>query len=326
MKIQIKQAKAYIRQTLSKYGYNPKEKEKISEVILYAALRESSQGFPKLFGWHIERDEKAKTPVFTKVTSSIGLYDSKRNNSMYVCNLATDELFDMVKKNGLSLIGIYNNNNSSGAIGYYTKKLASKGYVAMMFSSADPIGGIAPPNSKTGVFGSNPLSISIPYNNTDITLDMSTAKFTWGDLVKALNENEKLKTGYAYDNKGKMTTDPQKAMTGTVTAFDGAHKGLGLSFMIQIIAGSLVGSVYEQSDETCDYGSLMLAIDPKKLSGQSFLESQIRKIISAYRHEGGRKVRLPGERGDSTAKKNLKAGSVEISEELLEKIKKVINL
>ena len=139
MKIPIKQAKIYINKTLLRYGYSSAEVDKISEVVLYAALRGSSQGLPKLFGWHIEKDENAGTPVFTKITSSIGRYDAKRNNSMYVCNLATDELLRIVEKKGLGLIGIYNNNNSSGAIGYYTKKLASKGYVAIMFSSADPL-------------------------------------------------------------------------------------------------------------------------------------------------------------------------------------------
>ncbi len=262
MKISIKQAKNYIGKALSVRGYTSNEVSKISEVVFYAVLRGSSQGFPKLFGWHIEKDEKAGNPVFKKATSSIGRYDAMRNNSMYVCNLATDELQSMVKENGLGLIGIYNNNNSSGAIGYYTKKLASKGYVAIMFSSADPIGGIAPPGSKSGVFGSNPLSISVPFQNSDITLDMSTAKFTWGDLVQALNTDTTLEVGFAYDSEGKPTTNPKKTMSGTVAAFDGAHKGLGLAFMIQIIAGALVGSIYEQSDEACDYGSLMLAFDP----------------------------------------------------------------
>ncbi len=325
MKVSIKQAKVYIRKTLSIHGYNSAEVSKISEVILYAALRGSSQGFPKLFGWHIEKDERAGAPIFKKVTPAIGRYNAKRNNSMYVCNLATDKLLEMVVGNGLGLIGIYNNNNSSGAIGFYTKKLASKGFIGIMFSSADPIGGIAPPNSKAGVFGSNPLAISVPYKNSDITLDMSTAKFTWGDLVQALNTGSSLDVGFAHDSEGKSTTDPKKAMDGTVAAFDGTYKGLGLAMMIQIIAGALVGSVYEQSDETCDYGSLMLALDPRKLSGQKFLEEQISKVITIYKKEGGKNIYLPGEKGDSVAESNLTDGTIEIPEELLKKIQEFVS-
>lgn len=324
MKITIKQSKSYINKVLLKYGYNQREVDKISEVILYAALRESSQGFSKLFGWHIERDKMAKSPSFKRNTPTMGRFDAKRNNGMYVCNLATDKLLSIVAKNGLGIVGVYNNNNSSGAIGYYTKKIAAKGYVAIMFSSADPIGGIAPANSKAGVFGSNPLSISIPYRKSDITLDMSTAKFTWGDLVRALNSGTKLESGYAYDENGRATTDPKKVMEGTVAAFDGSHKGLGLAFMIQIIAGALVGSVYEQNEETCDYGSLIIALDPKKFSGQKFLESQIEKIIDVYKKSGKGEIFIPGEKGDAIAGNNLKTGLVEIPEDLLNRIKKTI--
>jgi len=62
------------------------------------------------------------------------------------------------------------------------------------------------------------------------------------------------------------------------------------------------------------------------LSGQKFLESQVEKMINVYKKEGGENTCLPGESGDMIAKNNLKADSVEISEEVLDKIKKFINL
>jgi len=46
MQITIFQAQSLIDQVLSKHGYNEIEREKISEVVMYAVLRQSSQGFP----------------------------------------------------------------------------------------------------------------------------------------------------------------------------------------------------------------------------------------------------------------------------------------
>jgi LDH2 family malate/lactate/ureidoglycolate dehydrogenase len=190
-----------------------------------------------------------------------------------------------------------------------------------MMASADPIGGIAPKGRMLGVFGTNPLSISIPYKRGDITLDMSTAKYTWGDLISADTQHKKLEKGFAFDKTGEETTNPREAMKGTVNSFDGSYKGLGLAFMIQILAGALVGSTYEQNDETCDYGSLIMAIDPERLGGMSFMQSQIEKMVHALKNDStDDSIFLPGEQGDMRYKNNLKSGTIPIDVELLAKI------
>ncbi|OIN88888.1 hypothetical protein COX59_04095 [Candidatus Beckwithbacteria bacterium CG_4_10_14_0_2_um_filter_47_25] len=325
MKISIEKATLLIKETLKKHGYSPEEIEKIEAVIFYAVLKNSTQGMSKLFSWHIEKDPLAKRPIFEKTSGVIGRFDAQRNNSMYVCSLALEPLIKMAKNEGVGVIGVYNNSSSSGALGYYTSQIAKKGLVGIMFSSADPIGGIAPKGSKQGVFGSNPLSIAIPYKNSAITLDMSTAKYTFGDLVTASINKQKLEPGYAFDSSGIMTQDPQEAMNGTVTAFDGSFKGLGLAFMIQVIAGTLVGSVYNQSDSQCDYGSLMIAIDPEKLGGVNFINEQVEKLIKVYKNSGEiGQIFIPGEKGQLTAEANKKNNSIIITEELMNKITKFI--
>ena len=325
MKISIEKATLLIKETLKKHGYSPEEIEKIEVVIFYAVLKNSSQGMSKLFSWHIEKDPLAKQPTFIKTSKTIGRFNAQRNNSMYVCSLALEPLIGMAKSDGVGIIGVYNNNNSSGALGYYTSQIAKKGLVGIMFSSADPIGGIAPKGSKLGVFGSNPLSIAIPYKNSAITLDMSTAKYTFGDLVTASINKQKLEPNYAYDSSGKMTQDPQEAMNGIVTSFDGSFKGLGLAFMIQVVAGALVGSVYNQSDSQCDYGSLMIAIDPEKLGGVKFINEQAGKLIKVYKNSGEMgQIFIPGEKGQITAEANKKNNSIFITEELMSKITKFI--
>lgn len=322
--IQINEAKKMAQQVLIKHGYNQHEAEVIGDVLIYGSLRESSQGLNKLFGWHAQKDPNAKEPKFETTSEIIMRCNANRNSGAYANSLAIEQILPRVKKLGIAVVGVYNFNSSSGAISYYTKRLAESGYVGIMFASADPIGGIAPIGRAVGVFGTNPLSISVPYKNGDITLDMSTAKYTWGDLVNADMEGKSLTAGFAFNNRGEPTTDPKEAMEGTVGPFDGSYKGLGLALMIQILAGGLVGSVYAQSDEKCDYGSLIIAIDPKKLAGQSFLEEQMEKLILTYKHGSNGEIFLPGEKGDRNYKLNSKRMSVSLSQELIDKMKNII--
>lgn len=321
IKVGVAEIKDLLNKVLLKQGYMEKEAEVIAKVILFGALRESSQGLNKLFSWHANKTKGAKVPQILRVTGSVAKCDASRNSGMYANVLATEYLIQELKENGIFVVGVTNFNSSSGQLCYYTKAIAQAGYVGIMFASADPVGGIAPMGRKLGVFGTNPLSISVPYKGRDLTLDMSTAKYTWGELVKADIEGRSLEPGFAYDKDGEPTQDPKEAMNGSVSAFDGTYKGIGLAFMIQIIAGGLVGSVYEQSDELCDYGSLIVGIDPQNLGGLEFMEAQISKIVSAYKNGKGGEVFLPGERGDLRYLTNVKNGTISIDSELYNRIK-----
>lgn len=318
MRILLSQAQDLATKILSQHGYSAEEAEVIAEVIIFGSLRESSQGMNKLFGWHAQKDALAKEPTFTQKSQSLSICNAQRNSGMLANVLATDKVIKLVAENGLAAVGVANFNNSSGPLNFYTKKISQAGYIGIMFASADPIGGIAPEGFTTGVFGTNPLSISVPFKGNDITLDMSTAKYTWGDLLATDIAGESLVPGYAFDENGVSTTNPKEAMKGTVASFDGSHKGFGLAFMIQILAGALVGSVYEQDDEKCDYGSLLIALDPQKLGGQDFVDMQVEKMVSAVKADPD--ILLPGERGDARYAENMKQGTIPIDDELYKKI------
>ncbi|KXK27621.1 MAG: Ureidoglycolate dehydrogenase (NAD(+)) [candidate division WS6 bacterium OLB20] len=199
MKITIPQTQQVIDAVLASYGYSLEERGAIGDVILYGALSGSSQGLPKLFGWRIERDPTADKPAVEHTSATTVRVDGRRNNSMYACSIALREAELTAREHGMAAVAVYNTDNSSGPIGYYTSALASKGFAGIMFSSADP--GLAPAGSRRPVFGTNPLAISLPYRQSSITLDMSTASYTWGDLVAHEISGSPLKDGHAFDSR-----------------------------------------------------------------------------------------------------------------------------
>lgn len=322
MEIKIEDAKELSLKVLAKYGYTQSESETITNSLIWAQKRGSSQGLNKLFGWRIQKRSESKEPSVEKPTESSILINSELGNHIVACNFAIEEITVRIKDKSIFLIGVKNTDNSAGALGYYTEKLAKAGYVGIMMSAADP--GVVAFGGKTPVFGTNPISIAVPTNNEPILLDMSTAALTWGDLVKYDNESKSLPEGLAFDGEGNPTTDPKKAMDGWVTTFDKSYKSSGLALMIQILAGPLVGSVYSKDYNFCHYGSLIIAINPGAFGNKdTFLErvgAMIKEIKESDKATGFSEIQIPGERGYKSAKKASENETIEISQELLNKI------
>ncbi len=327
MVIKIVEARELSLKVLAKYGYTPGESEVITNSLIWAQKRGSSQGLNKLFGWRIKKRTEAKEPSVEKITDSSILINAKLGNHIVACDFAIKETVDQIKDKSIFLIGVKNTDNSAGALGYYTEQLAGKGLVGIMMSAADP--GVVAYGGKTPVFGTNPISIAVPTIDDPILLDMSTAALTWGDLVKYDNESKPLPDGLAFDSVGNPTTDPKSAMDGWVTTFDKSYKSSGLALMIQILAGPLVGSIYSKDYNQCQYGSLIIAINPEAFGDKNTfierVETMIKEIKESEKAVGFSDLQFPGERGYSISKQSTDNNATEISTELYEKIINFLN-
>jgi LDH2 family malate/lactate/ureidoglycolate dehydrogenase len=307
---------------LQKYGYTTNEAQEITNLLLWAEKRGSSQGFSKLFGWRIKKELEAKSPSIEKNTGNMTLINANQNSHIVACNLGVTELLKNMKSSYSCTIGVKNAVNSCGALGYYTEQIANAGYVGIMISAADP--GVAPYGGTQAVFGTNPLSIAIPYKPHPILLDMSTANLTWGDLLKAEKEGIQLPKDSAYDIEGNFTTDPTKAMDGCVMSFDKSFKGSGLSLMIQILAGPLIGNKYSINHIDCQYGSLLMAINPAFFGTDNSLEVELKKMVSEIKNSRKdsktSEILLPGELGYRNPDKLNNQEYLEINDALYEQI------
>jgi uncharacterized oxidoreductase len=102
----------------------------------------------------------------------------------------------------------------------------------------------------------SPLAIGIPVQNAaPIILDMSTATVAEGKVLVAFQSGKQLPEGALIDSAGNPAVDPWHLYgdvpegevpkpslgTGAITAF-GLHKGSGLNFMMEMLAGALTGS------------------------------------------------------------------------------------
>ena len=77
------------------------------------------------------------------------------------------------KDRGFGIVGTYGSDTSTGAIGYWAKRVADAGLLGFVFTS--PLKVVAPHGSSEPIFGTNPLSIGIPSADKPLVFDMATS-------------------------------------------------------------------------------------------------------------------------------------------------------
>ena len=162
----------------------------------------------------IARDPDA-TPV--KITEPVPLsaaIDGGNNHGMIVLDKATEIAIDKCKKHGVGVVGTNHTFTSTGALGYYAKKIGDQGMVGVVLAQSPEF--VAPAGSKQAILGTNPIGCSIPRKGGEpMTLDMATSAYAFFGLLEAKtsthmsthNEhNDPMDVGsyqYYTDRKGK---------------------------------------------------------------------------------------------------------------------------
>ncbi len=325
MKIKISELKNIGKKALLHYGYSKKEAGIILDVLMYAQLRGNNQGVVKLIGKGIPKRNNSGAPKIIKETPVSALFDGNATHAMLVMDLITDTAIEKAKKSGVGIVGNFNTSESTGALGYYAKKIADKGLIGIAYASS-PFQTTAPHGSTEARFCTNPMAYGIPTESDSITFDMSTSAIAYYGLIEAKTANKKVAEGIGYDKEGSPTQDPAEIMSGAIKTF-GGHKGSGLALIVQIFSGALV-QADSFDNKSNNAGNLVIAINPEILtSRETFVKevsSIIKRIKSARKLEGVNEILLPGERGNRLTEKNLASGEIEIEDNLYHELKKVI--
>ena len=101
---------------------------------------------------------------------------------------------------------------------------------------------IVAPGASVPVTGNNPIAFGIPtYGEFPFVLDMSLSVVAGGKLTLAIKKKEKIPMDWATDKNGRPTDDPQAAFDGYLLPM-GGHKGLGLSYVVDILSGLITGA------------------------------------------------------------------------------------
>jgi len=199
-----------------------------------------------------------------------------------------------------------------GFLGYYTEKLAKRGYVGIMFGNAEPA--VVLPGTSRKVLSTTPISISIP---PDIVLDMALSATARGKIIEAERKGEKIPLGLAVDEEGKPTEDPEKALKGGLLPM-GGNKGFYLMLVLESLISFLTGSALGpdvkgvlNTENPPNKGEVLIVISP------SFFASYKEEIEKVKKE-----VMYPGQHGSKIREERLREG-IPIDETLLKTLQEM---
>jgi len=241
---------------------------------------------------------------------------------------ALEMLIPRAEKNGIAAATIRNSQHF-GALSYYCNRAAERGCILLAMTNCEPA--MSPSGGSDAFFGTNPIAASFPTGKGfAVKIDLSTSAIARGNIIAAAKKNEAIPLGWALDAEGQPTTDPHKALVGTVLTMAG-HKGYALALMVELMSGVLsgaaigseIGSMYKNLDRKQDVGHFFCLLHIHAFMEYAEfirrIDETIDRLKAGKRMAGVDEILVPGERSARTAANNTKMG-IAIGDETLREI------
>ncbi|MBV8245216.1 MAG: Ldh family oxidoreductase [Candidatus Eremiobacteraeota bacterium] len=246
--------KNFVREVLEKVGVERSAAEIVGDVLVAADERGvESHGVARLESYYVSRIRSGKLnpkPNYhvARETETTVVYDADNGLGHPVGKLAMEAVIEKARKHG-SAFGAVRNSNHFGIAGYYAMLALPHDMIGMASTNSVRYG--APTYGKEVMLGTNPLAFAIPANKEPaFVLDFATTTVPRGKLEVYKRKEKRLAEGWAIDEAGNPTTDPDAALRGALLPLGGfgvehgGHKGYGLGLLVDILCGVLSGGAF----------------------------------------------------------------------------------
>jgi LDH2 family malate/lactate/ureidoglycolate dehydrogenase len=232
--------------------------------------------------------------------------DGQMGFGQVIAKEAVELAMSKARSSGIAAIS-FSNSYHTGRIASYTLMAAREGFAAIAMVNAGGGGQSVTPFCGTSRrLATNPLSIAAPSGKEHpVVLDIATSVAPEGKLRDFWMKKKQVPAGWIIDADGCPTTNPNDfyASPGGALLPLGAsagHKGFGLAFMVDVLAGALSGAGCCRS-EVCEPkdGLLMIVLDIAKFVPPDVFKAQVLQLIEHVKScpaaPGFTEVYVPGE-------------------------------
>jgi LDH2 family malate/lactate/ureidoglycolate dehydrogenase len=219
---------------------------------------------------------------------------------------ATDLSVERARAYGLAAVSVRELTHL-GALGFYTHRAAAQGVISLVVQNGPAF--VPPYGGVTGLFSTNPFSYAFPASEEEpVVFDIATTAVAGNKILLAKKRGDpEIPAGWASDGQGRPTTDTAAASIDHLQWF-GGHKGYGIAFFVEVMAGVLANSSFGRTEHTespvhgkdrVAKGALFLAIDPARFpGGDEFgqrMDTLMRDVWSSEPAKGFEQVSVPGD-------------------------------
>jgi LDH2 family malate/lactate/ureidoglycolate dehydrogenase len=204
-----------------------------------------------------------------------------------------------------------------GRLGAYLEAVAAAGMIGLM--AADSGRGpksVVPYGGRKAKLGTNPIAFGVPTGGVPLILDMATSAVAGGKIQLARSLGVPAEPGWLVDAQGRPSTDPNDYYNGgSLLPFGGneAHKGYGLSVIVEILCGILTGLGFGVADDARhNDGNFIAVFDVSRFRDLEVFRSDMDEFIADLKStplaEGFDEIFFPGEIEARTATGRLVDG------------------
>jgi len=247
-------------------------------------------------GWL--KANQAPSVVFESET--IAIVDGNRGFGQVVGEFAGGLGTKKASKTGIAMIGLRNCGHL-GRVGDWAELAAKEGQVSLHFLNTSGAQRVAPFGGSDRRLSTNPITVGIPVRGDEpVILDITTSMVAEGKLFVASNRGEQVPAGWIIDKDGKPTTEPKDFYGGGALLTVGAHKGSGLSIVVDLLAGAIsTGKSSDPKDTVLRNNMLSIYIAPDSYDNEGAVAGEVKRFLQWVKASppstSGQPVLLPGE-------------------------------
>jgi LDH2 family malate/lactate/ureidoglycolate dehydrogenase len=244
----------FIAEMLAALGMTRPIADHTAELMVQTDLRGvDSHGvgmLPKYVEWTREGSiVPSAEPRVVRDELATGLVDGQRGLGHWTSTKAMALAIQKAKTFGAGFVAVRNSNHF-GACACYSMMALSQGLVGIAMTNSF-VPAMVPTFGRTAMLSTNPLSVAVPAGSqAPFVLDMATTTVALGKVTIASRWGKPIPPGWAMDEEGNPTCDPDIALKNRLltplggTRELGSHKGYGLGVVVDILSGVLPGAVY----------------------------------------------------------------------------------
>ncbi|OJD18010.1 hypothetical protein AJ78_01967 [Emergomyces pasteurianus Ep9510] len=316
-------ADTFVRNLLEKYGAPAQTAAIVAKCLVEADLRGvDSHGINRIPSY-LNRIRQGvlnptATPSVDQITPVVARVDGQNGFGFVAAHVAMDRAIAMAKDYGIGMVSVMHSNHF-GMSASFVKQALDADMMSLVFTNSSPA--LPAWGGREKLMGVSPIACGAPAggkSGVPFILDMAPSVAARGKIYKAQRRGEQLPEGWALDENGAPTTDPDAALKGTMLPM-GGPKGSGLAIMMDVFSGVLSGSAfaghvtgpYDPSKEA-DVGHFMVAIKPDLFMELEEFKTRMdylyQRVVGGERMEGVDRIYYPGEIEMLTANKRREEG------------------
>lgn len=226
--------------------------------------------FDYLDGYRKGRIAADASPSVRRPAPAVIDIDADNGLAQAAYHAAFQDFTDAVSDAGVAALWI-RQSYTCGELGYYARRLAQQGFVAMATANSPALMSIG--GSPERVLGTNPLAFGIPRPGTlPLVIDQASSSTAFVNIRRAADAGDPIPEGWALNTQGKPTTDANEAVQGTLLPF-GSHRGGNVALLVEILATlsgasfSMDAAPFDRGSESPDIGVFVLGINPGNFAG-----------------------------------------------------------